>query len=289
MRIVGSNALGDALLAMARASACALAAACVAALAGAAPVLASEDDVARWLAESEAAIAVGSTPDPSGAAEGPPRAQRAEPSGLQASSTLSEQLARAEAVYRARRWASALDAYQAIVATEPVHALAWLRIGNLHQRRRQWLQAASAYRKAARDDGVLAGTVDTSAAALDEIRTKALVNLAIVNLELAEAALAQIDRLPAHLVGARDAAASAVQRVRDAVAPPEAVSSDRVSPHPAAPQSAPAHAAPRQAGARSRAPRREDARATVPLVPAEAAAGRGPRPEVEYLRGAPKP
>ncbi|MCL4746485.1 MAG: tetratricopeptide repeat protein, partial [Burkholderiaceae bacterium] len=55
----------------------------------------------------------------------------------------------AESLYRAGRWPAAMDAFQGIVAADPDNAHAWLRIGNLHQRRRQFTQAASAYRRAA--------------------------------------------------------------------------------------------------------------------------------------------
>ena len=90
----------------------------------------------------------------------------------------------AESAYRAQRWETALDAYKAVVALQPEYAHGWLRIGNLHQRRGQWLAAASAYRKSAEQAQRSPGEDHAT-------RTKALLNLASVNLEMAEAALGQ--------------------------------------------------------------------------------------------------
>ena len=92
-------------------------------------------------------------------------------------------LEEAEAAYREARWQVAFDAFKAVVALQPDHAQGWLRIGNLHQRRAQWLGAAAAYRKAAD----IAQRVPADAS----LRSKALLNLASVNLELAEAALSE--------------------------------------------------------------------------------------------------
>lgn len=249
---------------------------------------ASEDDVTRWLAESaasaEAAVVSGistrgsadSTAGSAGSSGRSEVATRRSAGSIGSAHesvagppNVAESLAQAEEAYRARRWARAFDAYQTIVAGQPDHALAWLRIGNLQQRRRQWLQAASAYRKAAREDGVLTGASDTSHAALDEIRAKALMNLAMVNLELAAAALAQIDRLPAHLADAQAAAATAVQRVRDVVERTEA--------------------GPVRALSRNPGPRREAPGGARGYGPAAPSAARAPRPEIEYLQGAPAP
>jgi len=160
--------------------------------------------------------------------------------------------AEAEDAYRARRWSEAMQAFNAIVVLDPSHAQAWLRIGNLHHRRHQLLSAASAYRKAAKlagsavhDDaqqdsasppdkgqqpsapGAIAaydmfGTpreprseaAPRNAALRDHVRAKALINLALVNVELAQAALAELGEVPADLVRARDDAAASVARVR---------------------------------------------------------------------------
>ena len=91
----------------------------------------------------------------------------------------------AEAAYREQRWDAALDAFRAVVTAQPDHAKAWLRIGNVQQRKGQWLAAASAYRRAADR------ARRTPDAADRELRVKALLNLAAVNLEMADAALAQ--------------------------------------------------------------------------------------------------
>ena len=160
----------------------------------------------------------------------------------------------AEDAYRARRWSEAMQAFNAIVVLEPNHARAWLRIGNLHHRRNQLLSAASAYRKAAqratleertaaRDRAAVAeraaaagsllvpNPVDpldafaprgpasreaasSSAARSDHTRAKALINLAMVNVELARSALAEIGKVPPELVGARDEAAASLRRTR---------------------------------------------------------------------------
>jgi len=109
-------------------------------------------------------------------------------------------LREAEEAYRARRWDIALEAFRRVVALDSEHAGAWLRIGNLHHRRSQWLSAASAYRKAAdraaRDGaapepGSAVSGNPSSDVGLRDIQAKALLNLASVNLEMAEAALTQ--------------------------------------------------------------------------------------------------
>ena len=172
----------------------------------------------------------------------------------------------AEEAYRSRRWSEAMQAFNAIVVFEPNHARAWLRIGNLHHRRKQLLSAASAYRKAARraptgDDAPAPQTVKavpneawpspneawpspidpfdvfgvrrqpqredpddarrvqatTDAGHGDDTRTKALINLALVNVELAQSALAEIGDTPAELVEARDDAAASLSRTRSQV------------------------------------------------------------------------
>lgn len=133
----------------------------------------------------------------------------------------------AEEAYRTRRWDVALDNYRRVVALQPDHAGAWLRIGNLHHRRGQWLAAASAYRKAAdraaRDgaaaepDGAVAGNPSPAAGPRD-IQAKALLNLASVNLELAEAALTQaaaLSRASTDQAPAGEAIAEQARRLAD--------------------------------------------------------------------------
>ncbi len=106
--------------------------------------------------------------------------------------TVERLLAQAEDAYDGARWGQALESFKAVTTFDPDNSQAWLRIGNLHQRRGQLLAAASAYRKA-------------GSAARGEARLKALVNLASVNLELAGAALESARALAG---GAKDATAS---------------------------------------------------------------------------------
>ena len=105
-----------------------------------------------------------------------------------------------EAAYRARRNDAALAAFEKVVALDADQALAWLRIGNLHQQRRNWFKALGAYRRvAARSSG---DGLDPA------LRAKALYNLAMINLELAQQTL----------------------RTRESIGPPAAAASRRKSP-----------------------------------------------------------
>jgi hypothetical protein len=96
----------------------------------------------------------------------------------------------ADAAYRGERWTAAMQGFRALVGYEPGHGRAWFRIGNLHQLRRQYLAAAGAYRRAsaAADPG---GPDAPPAEAM--VRNKALLNLALVNLEMAREALAYVE------------------------------------------------------------------------------------------------
>lgn len=94
----------------------------------------------------------------------------------------------ATAAYQAQLWDQAMDAFKAVVALEPDNAQGWLRIGNLHHRKKQWLAASMAYRKA--------DSRSQRSASGDELRARALFNLAAVNLEMAEAAIEQAMALP---------------------------------------------------------------------------------------------
>ena len=111
--------------------------------------------------------------------------------------TIDRLLHEAEDAYAAARWGQALEAFKAVTTFDARNRQAWLRIGNLHQRRGHLLAAASAYRRAGQpgadnddaarvEDGAGASLTGTSEAS---VRAKALLNLALVNLELAEAAL----------------------------------------------------------------------------------------------------
>jgi tetratricopeptide (TPR) repeat protein len=89
----------------------------------------------------------------------------------------------AEQLYRSSRFDEALAAFRAMVGEDPANAHAWLRIGNVLHRKRDWFDALSAYRKAARPQADPA------------IREKAVYNIALLNLELARQALKRLERL----------------------------------------------------------------------------------------------
>ena len=197
---------------------------------------------------------------------------------------LDRMLADADAAYRARRWSLALEGLNAIVALEPDHAQAWLRIGNVHQQRRQWLSAASAYRKAARRDDAAGGADQVT-------RAKALINLASVNVELANAALAEVNRLPAGslpdpVLRAKDEVTASANRARDAAARAGVTDPLRGDDerNPGARKSGDAVRGARAATARGSTP------GATPGATPDANPGVPPaRLEIEYLRGAPKP
>ena len=104
--------------------------------------------------------------------------------------TIGRLLEEANAAYQAQLWDQAMDAFKAVVALDPDNALGWLRIGNLHHRKKQWIAASVAYRKA--------DTRSQKTASGDELRARALFNLAAVNLEMAEAAIEQAMALPSN-------------------------------------------------------------------------------------------
>ena len=97
----------------------------------------------------------------------------------------AEQLA--ERLYGEGELDAAMQIYRRRIARDPADSFSWLRIGNIEHRKTRLLPAASAYRKAAR-------TANGPRAEQQKIRAKALLNLAIVNLELAGQALAEYDR-----------------------------------------------------------------------------------------------
>ena len=92
-----------------------------------------------------------------------------------------------EAAYRARRNDAALAAFEKVVALDADQALAWLRIGNLHQQRRNWFKALGAYRRVAARSG--GDGLDPA------LRAKALYNLAMINLELAQQTLRTLESI----------------------------------------------------------------------------------------------
>lgn len=160
----------------------------------AAPVLQLETKVANddpaAFESSPAAIAT-ATPAPTGlpvpaaTAEGSAvgSADRAlEPAGEPGAHEVVEP-GLAEQFYRTARFDEALSAFRAIVAQHPDNAHAWLRIGNVLHRKRDWFDALSAYRKAARPQ------------AEASIREKAVYNIALLNLELARQAMKRLERM----------------------------------------------------------------------------------------------
>jgi tetratricopeptide (TPR) repeat protein len=195
-----------------------------------------------------------------------------------------------EAAYRARRADEALVAFQRVVALDPGHALAWLRIGNLHQQRRDWFKALSAYRRvAARSSGE---GIDAA------LRAKALHNLAMINLELAQQTLRTLERMgpAATAAGPREPLSEAVAAARrrlEALAPPgESLQAATSAARPirgagSAPASALAPAPQAPSSARpSRAARSQTA---PPQTAASASAPERELPRIDYIRGAPRP
>jgi uncharacterized membrane protein (UPF0127 family)/tetratricopeptide (TPR) repeat protein len=140
---------------------------------------ASDESAISESAISESAISEGAVPETSVSARG--SGTSAPASGPAAGA--DPRLADAEQLYRDGRYAEALPLFRAIVASDPAHAHAWLRIGNLMHRKRDWFDALTAYRRAARPgaDAV--------------IREKAVYNVALLNLELARQALKRLERL----------------------------------------------------------------------------------------------
>lgn len=199
---------------------------------------------------------------------------------------LARLLEEGEAAYRGRRREAALVAFQRAVTIAPDQAFAWLRLGNLHHQRGDAFKALAAYRRAA-SRGSGEGTDPA-------LRAKALYNLALINLDLAQQTLRTLERIgpPATTAGPREPLAAAVQAARrrlEAFAgfgergtPAEGANRPDTGPtQPAATKGAPAPraGAARTGAARPGAPRRG------------AAAGEGGEaelPRVDYIRGAPR-
>lgn len=191
--------------------------------------------------------------------------------GTAARADLARLLDEGEAAYRSRRSDAALAAFERVVALDPDNALAWLRIGNLHQQRRDWFKALGAYRRVAARSG---GEGFDPA-----LRAKALYNLAMINLELAQQTLRTLERIgpPAAAAGPREplsAAVSAARRRLEAFAPRgEATASQAGTP--ASPASAPAPRAPSRAATSRATPSRSEPDPELPRI--------------DYIRGAPRP
>lgn len=155
-----------------------------AAAAGAAQSAAEEGAFSSAVVDRSAetqAIPVEAAPPPPTEAPSPPLT--ASPRSGSAHGRPNSSLADAETLYRASRFDEALLAFRSIVDAEPAHAHAWLRIGNILHRKREWFDALSAYRKAARPQADPA------------IREKAVYNVALLNLELARQAMKRLERI----------------------------------------------------------------------------------------------
>lgn len=201
-------------------------------------------------------------------------------------------LSEGEAAYRARRNDAALAAFEKVVALDADQALAWLRIGNLHQQRRNWFKALGAYRRvAARSSG---DGLDPA------LRAKALYNLAMINLELAQQTLRTLESIgpPAAAAGPREplsAAVAAARRRLEAFASPDeraAVSGPAAAGSTGSRSEASTGTA---AAAQTLAPAPRAPSRAVPsrAVPSREARARGePEPElprIDYIRGVPRP
>ena len=99
------------------------------------------------------------------------------------SEELRERVALAERHYRENRLEDALKMFREIIDLDPGHAHAWLRVGNVLHRNREWFDALTAYRRAARPQ------------ADPVIREKAVYNIALLNLELARQAIRRLERM----------------------------------------------------------------------------------------------
>ena len=253
-----------------------------------------------------------------GAAASPDPTAAAMRTGLQVPEDTRLQRLRdeAEAAYQGRQTQAAIEAFVMLVELDPQDARAWLRLGNLYQRKPDIAAAARAYRRAAdlRADGREAR----------EVRQKALLNLTLLGIERARQALAELDReaLEPALADARgDGRRQLDELIRGidatltrqpvAVAPGAPPAFDAAvggsidgahgrERHPVRPPASEAmaggsvdEAAPTRAGQRSPrrgAPRRADAAAHRPTgepdAVNDAARGEGPV-RIDYLQGRP--
>ncbi len=171
-------------------------------------------------------------------------------------------LARAEGSYRERRFDEALVLYDRLLSLQPSNAHAWLRLGNIHHRRRDWFKALAAYRRAAVRS--IAGVeIEPS------LRAKAIYNTALIDLELARSSLRSLERLGDAASAAGDPAplAHEIERTQRRL---DAFATNGPVPQPIVPP-----------GSRSRSP------AARPAAPAVRKAE--VLPKVDYIRGQPRP
>src|SRR5690606_2042333 len=104
-----------------------------------------------------------------------------------------------------------LATFQRVVSLDPNQAAAWLRVGNLHHLRGDLFKALAAYRRVASRSG--------GEGADPALRAKALYNLALINLELAQQSLRTLERIGPAAAGPREPLSAAVQAARRRLAP----------------------------------------------------------------------
>jgi hypothetical protein len=104
-----------------------------------------------------------------------------------AAETIERALREADALYRSRQSAQALQAYATLVEIDVANPQAWLRLGNLHQQAGRDEEAIDAYRRAAR---VRAATPPEA-----EARGKALLNIALLGIADATRAIDELEAL----------------------------------------------------------------------------------------------
>lgn len=102
-----------------------------------------------------------------------------------AAETIERALREADALYRSRQSAQALQAYATLVEIDAANPQAWLRLGNLHQQAGRDEEAIDAYRRAAR---VRAATPPEA-----EARGKALLNIALLGIADATRAIDELE------------------------------------------------------------------------------------------------
>lgn len=197
-------------------------------------------------------------------------ASSADPASLQS---------QAEEAYRARRFDEAVARYDRLLALQPSNAHAWLRLGNVHHRRRDWFKALAAYRRAGARS--LAG-VETEA----PVRAKAIYNVALINLELARQSLRSLERLGDAAVAAGDPAPLAgeiarTQRRLDAF-PASGIVSRPAATAVSTPAPASTPASPRASTPASKAGASAPAGSPLQRKGEEL-------PRVDYIRGEPRP
>ncbi len=105
--------------------------------------------------------------------------------------TITRLIKEAEGLYVAGQVGEAIAGFRTVVRVDPVNAIAWLRLGNLHHRRAEPVLAMDAYRRAASiaTDEPDGGDVELQAG------FKSLVNLAILHAEQMDATLTRLEAM----------------------------------------------------------------------------------------------